>query len=675
LAKVSDIKNVVLLGHGSSGKTSLVEAILHKTGQITRLGTIEEKNTVCDYDEEEKEIQHSTQAAIAHTKFQGKQINFIDCPGYPGFLGGALPSLVAAETALIVINAANGVEVNTRRMFKAADEAGLCKIIVVNRLDQDGVDYAEVVNNIQEAFGSQCRCANLPALDHKSVIDCVMNDRGESFITAEDAHTQIIESIIESDDELMEAYFAGEEIDKAKIGEVFVSAMLEGSVIPIVFASSRTEAGINELLDVILESAPSPDQAKPKVLTSSENEIELNADPDGPLAGVVFKVGVDQKTHMKFSYIRIFSGTLKSDTSLYHNDDKKALRPGHILEPQGADTTEIESAGPGDIICLAKLDDLKYGDLISDGKVHGSFNLPKLPKPMFALALEPASKGDESKIGMALERLCEGDPCFAAGHDPNTKELVIRGMGEMHLKVMLSKMEKSYKVHVNTKPPRIPYKETITAKAEGHYRHKKQSGGAGQFGEVYLRIEPGERDQDPAVITTWDVFGGSIPNQFEAPIVKGIGDVMETGFIAGFPVQDVKVSIYDGKHHPVDSKEVAFRAAGKGAFLDALAKAKPALLEPIVEMEITIPVEFIGDITSDIAGKRGRVSGQDMLSGSMTVIRALVPLSEVVNYDGQLKSVTGGQGSYTMELSHYDVVPPQIQQQIIDKYKKEDEAE
>ena len=673
MAKVSDIKNVVLLGHGSSGKTSLVEAILHKTGQTTRLGTIEEKNTVCDYDDEEKEIQHSTQAAIAHTKYKNKQINFIDCPGYPGFLGGALPNLAVAETALILVNAANGIEVNTQRMYKEADQAGLCKIIVVNKLHQDGVDFAEIVEQIQNTFGTQCRCANLPSLDRMSVIDCVANDQGESFISASDAHTQIIESIIECDEGIMEDYLSGEEISKEKVEKVFVKAMLDGSVVPIVFVSSKTETGIDELLEVILESAPSPDQAKPKVLKDGEDETELTADPNGPLAGLVFKIGLDPKTHMKFSYIRIFSGTLKSDTQLHRNDDKKVLRPGHILLPQGGETTEIESAGPGEIICLAKIDDLKYGDLVHNGKVKGSFELVKLPQPMYALALEPASKGDETKIGTALERLCEGDPCFAAGHDPNTKELVIRGMGEMHLKVMLSKMENIYKVHVKTKPPRIPYKETITAKAEGHYRHKKQSGGAGQFGEVFLRIEPGDRDQDPSVVTSWDVFGGSIPSQFEAPIIKGVCDVMETGFIAGFPVQDVKVSIYDGKYHPVDSKEVAFRAAGKGAFLDALSKAKPCLLEPIVNMEITIPTEYMGDITGDISGKRGRVQGQDMLSGDLITVKALVPLSEVTNYNGQLKSMTAGQGSYSIELSHYDLVPPNIQQQIIDKYKAEAE--
>ncbi|ARN57176.1 elongation factor G [Sedimentisphaera salicampi] len=675
MAKVSDIKNVVLLGHGSSGKTTLVEAALHKTGQINRHGTIEEKNTVCDYDDEEKEIQHSIQSSIAHTAYKGKQINFIDSPGYPGFLGGALSSLSAAETALIVVNASNGIEVNTRRMYKAADQAGLCKIIVVNKLDHDDAEYAELVEQIQQTFGTECRCANLPTLDHKSVIDCVSNDQGESFITAEDAHTQLVESIIECDDDLMEAYLGGEEISKQKVEEVFVKAMLEGSVVPIVFTSAKTEAGIEELLEVIYESAPSPEQAKPALLTDGENKTELKADPEGPLAGLVFKVGTDPKTHMKYSFIRLFSGTIKSDTQMRRNDEKKVLRPGHILRPQGAETDEIESASAGDIICLAKIDDLKYGDLIHDGKVSGSFELTELPLPMFALALEPASKGDETKIGAALERLCEGDPCFAAGHDPNTKELVIKGLGEMHLKVMLSKMEKVYKVHVNTKPPKIPYKETITAKAEGHYRHKKQSGGAGQFGEVYLRVEPGERDQDPSLSYSWDIFGGSIPSQFETPVVKGIEDVMETGVIAGFPMQDIKVSIYDGKHHPVDSKEVAFRAAGKGAFIDAVQKAKPCLLEPVVDMEITVPTEFIGDITGDISGKRGRVQGQEILSGDMASVKALVPLSEVANYDGQLKSMTGGQGSYSMELSHYDVVPPNVQQKVIEKYKAEEENE
>ena len=378
---------------------------------------------------------------------------------------------------------------------------------------------------------------------------------------------------------------------------------------------------------------------------------------------------------MKYSAIRIFSGTIKSDTNMLRNDEKKGVRAGHILKAQGGENKEIDSGIAGDIIILAKVEDLKVGDLIHDGKVSGKFDMPSVPSPMFSLALEPAARGDEQKIGTALDKLCEEDPCFKVAHDPQTKELVISGLGDLHLRIMLEKMEKRYKLSVNTKQPKIPYRETISAKAEGHYRHKKQTGGAGQFGEVYLRIEPAERDSDPSLQFSWDIFGGSIPGQFEAPVQKGINDVMLLGVVAGFPLQDVKVSVYDGKYHAVDSKEVAFRAAGKGAFIDAVQKAKPVLLEPIVNIEITIPAENMGDITGDLASKRGRVQGQDVLAGGMIVLKAQVPLSEVTQYNSQLKSVTSGRGSYSMTLSHYESVPSNVQQQIIAANTKAKESE
>jgi elongation factor G len=378
---------------------------------------------------------------------------------------------------------------------------------------------------------------------------------------------------------------------------------------------------------------------------------------------------------MKYSTIRIFSGTIKADTHLLRNDEKKSIRPGHILKSQGGENKEVDAGVAGDIITLAKVEELRTGDLIHDGKVSGKFELPAAPEPMFSLALEPATRGDEQKIGTALEKLCEEDPCFKITRDTQTKELVANGLGDLHLRIMLEKMKNRYKLTVTTKEPKIPYRETITAKAEGHYRHKKQSGGAGQFGEVYLRVEPAERNSEPSLEYSWDIFGGSIPGQYEPAVAKGVNDVMKSGVVAGFPLQDVKVSVYDGKHHPVDSKEVAFRAAGKGAFTDAVQKAKAALLEPIVDMEITIPAENMGDIAGDMASKRGRVIGQDMLPGNYIVVKAQVPLAEVTKYNSQLKSVTGGRGSYSMALSHYEIVPPNVQQQIVAQNTKKKEAE
>ena len=676
MTATGDIRNVVLLGHGGSGKTSLAEAILHTTGATNRLGSVDDKTSTCDYYDEEKEHQHSILSAVVHAERDGKLINLIDTPGYPDFSGPAIMAIPVADTAVVVISAAAGIETNTRKLFQMATEASKPRIIVINKMDSDNVEMPELIKAIQESFGLQCRCANLPAADKGAVIDCIVNDSGQSPLgDVGQAHTDLIESVIEADDALMERYLGGEEIRSDQIAAVFVKALQAGTLIPIVFTDARNEVGIGELLEIITKYTPSPAEAEPAKLTDGEDVTTLKADSRDPLAGLVFRIVFDPKSNMKYSTIRIFSGTLKSDTNLIRNDEKKGLRPGHVMKSQGGETTEIDAGVAGDIVTLAKVDELKVGDLIHDGKMSGRFEMPKAPEPMFSLALEPASRGDEQKISGALEKLCEEDPCFKVSRDAQTKELVAHGMGDLHLRVMLEKMEHRFKLSVNTKEPKIPYRETITTKAEGHYRHKKQTGGAGQFGEVYLRVEPAERNSEPPMQFSWDIFGGSIPGQFEPAIVKGVNDVMQTGVVAGYPLQDVKVSVYDGKHHPVDSKEVAFRAAGKGAFVDAVQKAKPALLEPIVDMEVTVPAENVGDITGDLSSKRGRVVGQDMLPGNFITVKAQVPLAEVTQYTSQLKSVTGGRGSFAMSFSHYEPVPPNVQQLIVAAHKKTQERE
>lgn len=676
MAGTGDIRNIVLLGHGSSGKTSLAEAILHKTGATNRLGSVDEQTSICDYYDEEKEHQHSIASAIVHTEHGGKLLNIIDTPGYPDFIGPAITAIPAAETAIIVVSAAAGIETNTRKLFELAADANMPRVFVVNKIDAENVDLPELIKSIRETFGPQCRCANLPAGDKASVIDCIENKTGDSpLMDIGQAHTDLVESVIEADDKLMESYLASEEISAEKIASVFVKALKTGTIIPIVFTNARKEIGVNHLLDIIVKYTPSPLEANAAKLKDGDNITELTADPAGPLAGLVFRIGFDPRSNMKYSAIRIFSGTIKSDTNLLRNDERKGTRPGHILKPQGAENEEVDAGIAGDIITLAKVEELKIGDLVHDGQAAGKFDMPAVPEPMFSLALQPAARGDEQKISSALDKLGEEDPCFKVTRDQQTNELVASGLGDLHLRVMLEKMEKRFKLSVNTKEPKIPYRETITAKAEGHYRHKKQTGGAGQFGEVYLRVEPAERDSDPSLDFSWDIFGASIPGQYKPAVHKGINDVMLSGVVAGFPLQDVKVSVYDGKHHPVDSKEIAFRAAGKGAFKDGVQNAKPVLLEPIVNMEITVPSENMGDITGDLASKRGRVLGQDMLAGNMIVIKAQVPLSEVMQYNNQLKSVTGGRGSYAMSLSHYEIVPPNVQQQIVSMYTKKKQSD
>jgi elongation factor G len=649
---------------------------MHKTGATNRLGSVDEGTTMCDYYDEEKEHQHSIQSAVVHTEYGGTLINVIDTPGYPDFTGPAIKAIPAAETAIIVISAAAGIETNTRRLFELATTADMPRLVVINKIDAENADLAALVKSIQESFGSQCRCANLPTADKTSVIDCIENNSGDSpVMDVAAAHTELIESVIEADDALMESYLAGEQISADKIAAVFVEALKSGTLIPVVFTDARREVGLTELLDIVVNYTPSPAQATRRQLKDGDTVTELKPDPSGPLAGLVFRVGLDPRSNMKYSTIRLFSGTLTSDTNLLRNEERKAIRPGHIFRPQGGENKEIDAGVAGDIVALAKTEELKIGDIVHDGAVAGKLEVPPVPEPMFSLAIEPVSRGDEQKISAALERLNEEDPCFKVTRETQTKELVVSGLGDLHLRIMLEKMEKRFKLSVHTKKPKIPYRETITAKAEGHYRHKKQTGGAGQFGEVYLRVEPAERNSDPPLQFSWDIFGASIPGQFEPAVHKGINDVMHNGIVAGFPMQDIKVSVYDGKSHPVDSKEVAFRAAGKGAFIDGLHKAKPVLLEPIVNVEITVPSENVGDITGDLASKRGRVLGQETLPGNFITIKAQVPLAEVTQYTGQLKSVTGGRGSYSMSFSHYELVPPNVQQQVVAAYTKEKQSE
>jgi len=676
VVEIGSIRNVILLGHGGSGKTSLAEAILFKTGATSRLGSVDEKTSICDYYDEEKEHHHSISSSVVHVNYAGKLVNIIDTPGYPDFMGPGIKAIPAAETAVVVVSASAGIETNTRKLYQLAELAGQARIIVINKIDADNTDLPELIKIIQETFGPQCRCANLPSADKGSVIDCMANSKGDSpVMEVAQAHTELIERIVEADDTVMESYLGGEEIPADKIAAVFVLALKAGKVVPIVFTNARKLVGVTELLDLIVKVTPSPVTARPVVFKEGDKTVEVKADPQGPLTGLVFRIGYDPKSNMKYSTIRIFSGTMKSDANVLRNDERKGFRPGHILKSQGSENQEVEAGLAGDIVTLAKIEELRLGDVIHDGKVAGRPVEPAMPDPMFSLALEPAARGDEQKIGGALERLCDEDPCLRTMRDHQTKELVIYGLGEMHLRVMLEKMEKRFKLSVKTKDPKIPYKETITAKAEGHYRHKKQTGGSGQFGEVYLRVEPAERNSQPPLQFSWDIFGGTVPGQYEPAILKGIHDVMDRGVVAGFPLQDVKVSVYDGKHHPVDSKEVAFRAAGKGAFIDAVQKAKPVLLEPIVNIEVTVPAENMGDITGDLAGKRGRVLGQDMLAGGYIVIKALVPLSEVTQYSSQLKSVTAGRGSYAMTLSHYEPVPGSVQAQVVAQYAKDKQQE
>lgn len=675
--KAEDIRNIVVLGHAGAGKTALVEAILHKAGITTRLGSVDEKTSILDCDEEEKQRGHSIDSGLAHVHYKGKEINLIDTPGYPDFYGAAICALPAAETAVIVVSASAGIQMNTRKLFQAAKERGMAIVIVVNKIDAGAEDLPGLFAAIQETFGMSCRCANVASKDGKTVIDCVTNKKGDNgFTDIAEANTNLMETVIEADEKLMESYLGGEEISADQLAGAFTTALTSQTVIPVLFTSARGEVGIEEFLNLTAETCPSPVTGLKPTFVSGEGEeqkkTQIACRPDGSLIGFVFRVSSDPKSHIKYSAIRVFQGSIKSDTSLLASGGKKGMRAGQISKIQGDHLDHIDQALAGDIINLAKLEDLKILDTVFVGSDPGRLEMPALPVPMYSLAIEPKSRGDETKISSALSEITDSDPTFAITRDRQTNESVVSGLGELHVRMILSRMHSRRGLEVTTKPPQIPYRETITGSVKMvEYTHKKQSGGAGQFGRVFIDMEPNERGAGYEFIDK--IFGGSIDQSFRPSVDKGCQAAVHEGVLAGYPVVDVKVSLVDGKTHPVDSKDIAFQIAGREAFRKAFLQCKPTLLEPIVNMEVTVPTENVGDITGDLAGRRGRVQGQDMLAGNMTVIKAQVPLAEVQQYNSQLKSVTGGQGSYSMELSHYEIVPPNVVQQIVAKAKEKKE--
>jgi len=673
--KPQEIRNIVLLGHGGAGKTSLGEAILHAAKITGRLGSVEDGTSHLDYTDIEKDRKHSVDPAAAHLSHGGVMLNLIDTPGYPDFIGQAIHPMAGADVAVVVVSATAGIEVNTRRLFAVAKDAKMPIAIVVNKIDGENINLEGLLKDLGETFGQACKPFDLPAGGNTAVVNCFTEDSGEAdFGDVGEMHTELVENIVEADEALMEAYLGGEEVTAEKLSAAFASAMTAGTVIPVFFTSARNEVGIKELLDAIARFFPSPAQVTGRAVRGGPGEdaeeIEVVADPAKPFVGQAFKIATDPFVG-KLAWVRILQGTAHPETSYALGDQKKTTKMAHLFKIQGKETQEVKEAIAGDIIALAKVEEIHTGDVLHSDPKPMFRPMPSVPTPMYSLAISPKSRGDEQKISEALSKLGEEDPTFRAQRDTQTNETIISGIGDLHLRVVLAKMKQRFDLDVETRPPKIPYRETITAKAEGHHRHKKQTGGAGQFGEVYLRVEPLERGAGFEFVN--DLFGESIPRQFLPAIEKGIQDVLQAGAVAGYPMQDIRVSVYDGKHHPVDSKEVAFRTAGRNAFIDAIQKAKPVLLEPIVNMEVTVPSEYMGDITGDLSSRRGRILGQEMLAGGQCVIKAQVPLAEVMQYNSQLRSVTGGQGSYTMELSHYDPVPGNVQQQILAAAKTEKE--
>lgn len=677
--RTKDIRSIALVGHSGAGKTLLMEQMLTKAGQIRETGSIERGSTVGDFDPMEQEHGHSLDSSLAYLTHRDRHIQIIDTPGYPDFRGPTLAAAAAVETTAVVINAQAGIELNTHRMMQRAADRKLCRMIVVNKIDAEDIDLTALVREIRKTFGNRCLPINLPADNYTHVVDTFFNPEGESDIfSVEAAHTEITDQVVEVDEALMEAYLEQGELEKTQLHDAFEKALRQGHLVPICFTSALTGAGVQSMLDMIARLMPNPREGNPPPFLKGEGSraqpVTATPDPGAHVLAHVFKITNDPFVG-KLSVMRVYQGTITRDSQLYVGEARKPFKVGHLFKLLGKKHDEVESAVPGDLVAVAKVEEIEYDAVLHDSHDEDNYHLKPLdfPKPMFGLAIEAKSRGHEQKLSTALHKLEEEDPCFEVEHSAELNETVIRGLGDLHLRIMLERMHKRYGVEVDTRPPRIAYRETIRANAEGHHRHKKQTGGAGQFGEVFLRVEPLDRGEGFEFVD--QVVGGVIPHNLIPAVEKGIRQVLVEGAIAGYPFQDVRVTVFDGKHHPVDSKEVAFMMAGKKAFLDAIQKAKPQVLEPVVDIQVTVPADMMGDVTGGLASKRARINGTDSVPGGQMAVNALVPLSEITDYQTELKSMTGGHGRYTMEFSHYDPVPSQVQQQLVSAHRPAADAD
>ena len=679
------IRTIALVGQAGSGKTSLAEALLAKAGAVPAGGSVDRGSTVCDYTPLEKQLRHSLKLGVA--TFEAKAgdetatIHLLDTPGYPDFLGHALPALAAVETAAVVINAQNGIEMMTGRFLQQAQKRGLDRMIIVNRIDGENVDCERLLDRIQQTFGKECLPLNLPSSNRARVSDCFFTPSGESdFSSVEEAHRRLVEQVVEVDENLMTQYLEKGEVTPEELHEPLERALREGHLIPVVFTSAKTGAGIAELLEVMVRLLANPMEGNPPQYVSQSADdgerTELTAIPDPTKHALahVFKIETDPYIG-RIAVFRVHQGRLTPNMQLYIGDGRKPIRPAHLYCLRGKTQTEVQEALPGDICAIARVEEIQFDHILHDSADDANLHARalELPTPVFGLAVTAKNRKDEQKLADVLHKIVAEDPCFRIEHDSQANEMVMRGLGEMHLKVILEKMSSQYKIELDTRPPSIPFRETIGAKAEGHCRHKKQTGGAGQFGEVYLKVEPLPRGKGFEFVDA--VKGGTIPRQFIPSVEKGVRQVLQSGYIAGYPLQDVRVIVYDGKTHPVDSKDVAFMSAGRKAFLDALAKAKPIVLEPIVDVEIEAPEDKMGDIAGELSGHRGQIKGSDSPRPGFVQMMAQAPLSELEQFPVRLKSITAGRGSYNLEFSHYEPAPPLLQQKLQAAHHPQAEAE
>lgn len=673
-----DIRNIALVGHTASGKTSLAEALLLASGRIATAGDVARGNTVCDHDPLEKEKGHSLDAALVSFDWGGCHVNLLDTPGSPDHLGRAVAVLPAVETVAVVVNARAGVEPVAIRMMQRAAERGLCRMLIVNRIDAEEVDLPALLEELRETFGKECLPLNLPADNATRVVDCFFNPSGDSdFSSVPQAHQALVDQVVEVNEELMSLYLEqGQELAPEQLHEPFEQALREGHLVPVCFVSARTGAGVRELLDVFDKLAPNPTEGNPPQCLIGEGEAArpyaVTPDPKKHVVAHVFKVLFDPFVG-KLALFRIHQGTLTRDSQLYIGDGRKPFKVGHLFTLFGKEHPEVGDGIPGDIRAVAKIDEIHPDAILHDSHDEDYLHLQpsRFPLPVAGLAIQVRRTQDEQRLAEALHKLLEEDPCLAIESNQSTRETVLRGLSEVHLRTALEQLERRYRIEVDTTRPSVAYRETVTAPATAQYRHKKQTGGAGQFGEVVLKIEPLARGAGFEFASA--VVGGAIPGNLIPAVEKGVREGLAAGAIAGYPLVDVRVVVTDGKHHPVDSKEIAFVTAGRKALLAAAREARPVVMEPYVDLEVRVPQESLGSVTGDLAGRRGRVAGTRSLPLGRTLVMAQAPLAELDDYPERLKAMTGGDATFTVEMAGYEPVPEARQRELCAAFRHEEE--
>ncbi|HAH05949.1 MAG TPA: elongation factor G [Elusimicrobia bacterium] len=670
-----NIRNLILLGHSGCGKTSLVEALLFSVGAVQRMGSVNEGNTVSDYNEDEKERKCSLASTLISLVSGPVKVNMIDTPGYTDFIGELVGGLRAVDTGLVVVNATGGVEIGAERGVKMAQQKGAAVVIFINKLDKEHADFERCIEGLQKKFGKKCVPMAWPVgkeSGFKGIANLLTRQgleglAGEDAAKAKAAADAFTETIAESDDALLEKYLEKGELSADELKGALRKAVVEGKVMPVLCGAVTKEIGVKELLGVLTDYAPSPADM-PKVEATDQNKSEkvsLGADPAGPLAAHVFKTLSDPYLG-QITIFKIFSGKMQANSGFYNVDKGAKEKIGQVFSLMGKAQVQMESIQAGDIGCVAKLKNTGTNDSMSDEKTPLKFDPIQFPDPAISYSLKPKTRDDEEKISTALHKLTAEDPTFKISRDEQTKEMIVNGMGDIHITTMINRMKLRFGVQVDLGTPKVPYKETIMGKGNATYRHKKQTGGSGQFAEVWLRVEPVQRGVGFEFVN--EVKGGNIPGPFIVSCEKGIRATLGTGILAGFPVVDVRAIVYDGKTHPVDSKDIAFQVAARRAFKESMEKAKPVLLEPIMDVEFVVPEEFMGDIAGSLNQHRGRVMGMEAAEGAQT-ITAKVPLDEMYKYVNEMKSITGGRGTYTMTFSHYEVVPSSLVPGIVEKAK------